>query len=506
MRSANHLAAGCLLLLLAHATAWAQNAPRPKYSAHVPSDITTPDSAETRIGPLKFFDGVPDEATVQKVYDQLDFSRGIEAFLSGMPAASVYAFCRGLDQVGIKRNQGIGVTEDLVDARSLLLTPNSTTVYVTMCLDLRAGPMVVQVPPQVLGFINDAYFRYVNDVGVVGADEGKGGRYLFVPPGYTGSVPASGYFVQKPPTNGILIIYRAFVKDGDTSAAARSVKAAAGIYPWSAATKPPATTFVNLSGVKFNTIHANTFRFYEELNEVIQAEPGDAFDPELVGLFASVGIKKGKPFAPDDRMKAILTDAVAVGNAAARSIVFASRDARAKVYPDRQWFTAFIGGSYAFEDRGERMLDARALFHYYATGITPAMAAAKPGTGSAYAVAVRDSQGRYLDGGKTYKITLPAPIPAGQFWSFTVYDNQTRSMLETDQKLAGIDSNRPTVRKNSDGSATVWFGPKAPAGQESNWVQTMPGKGWNVMLRLYAPLQPWFDKTWRPGDFEDVSG
>src|SRR5262245_12565338 len=111
-------------------------------------------------------------------------------------------------------------------------------------------------------------------------------------------------------------------------------------------------------------------------------------------------------------MKAILTDAVAVGNAAARSILFASRDERAKVYPDRQWFTAFIGGSYAFEDHGERMLDARTLFHYYATGITPAMAAANPGTGSAYAVAARDAQGRYFDGGKTYKITLPAPPPA----------------------------------------------------------------------------------------------
>jgi hypothetical protein len=151
------------------------------------------------------------------------------------------------------------------------------------------------------------------------------------------------------------------------------------------------------------------------------------------------------------------------------------------------------------------MLDARILFHYVATGITPAMAAAKPGSGSAYAVAVRDAQGRYLDGGKTYKITLPAPLPVGQFWSFTIYDNQTRSMLETDQKIAGIDSYQP-IQKNADGSVTVWFGPKAPAGQESNWVQTMPNKGWNVMLRFYAPLQPWFDKTWKPGDFEQVSG
>jgi hypothetical protein len=499
MRTLNRAVLAAFTFVCALAPAFAQ-----QYKADVPQSITTPDSVETRIGTLKFFDGLPDAATVQKVYDQLDFGRGVEAFLAGMPATSVYAFCEGLNDAGIKRNQGIGITEDLMDVRSLFLTANSTTVYIITCLDLREGPMVVQVPPNVLGPVDDAYFRYVTDVGLVGPDQGKGGKYLFVPPGYTGSVPTDGYFVQKPRTNGVLIFYRAFVEGGDIPAAARVVRANAKVYALSAAANPPAQSFVNTSGKRFNTVHANNFHFYEELNAVVQAEPGDAFDSETVGLFAAIGIKKGKPFAPDARMKAILTEAVAVGNASARAILFASRDERAKYYPDRQWFTGFVGGSYAFEDHGERMLDARVLFHYYATGITPAMAAARPGTGSAYAIAARDSQGRYFDGSKTYRITLPAPIPVGQFWSFTVYDNQTRSMLETDQKLAGIDSNQQGIKKNPDGSVTVWFAPKAPAGQEGNWVQTMPGKGWNTLLRLYAPLQPWFDKTWKPGDFEEV--
>jgi hypothetical protein len=354
----------------------------------------------------------------------------------------------------------------------------------------------------VLGPVDDAYFRYVTDVGVIGPDKGKGGKYLFVPPDYADTPPTNGYFVTKTPTYSNLILYRAFVKDGDIAAAVKNVKANARVYPLSAAADPPVTTFVDTSGQQFNTVHANDFHFYEELNTVIQSEPADAFDPETVGLFASIGIKKGKPFAPDARMKAILTEAVAIGNATARAMVFAPRDERAKFFPDRQWNNGFIGNSYQFLNDGERMLDARTMFHYAATGITPAMADAKPGTGSAYAFAVRDATGTYLDGGKTYKITLPAPIPAGQFWSFTVYDNQTRSMLETDQKLAGLDSNQPGIKKNADGSVTVWFAPKAPAGQESNWVQTMPGKGWNSLLRLYAPLQPWFDKTWKPGDFE----
>ncbi|KJF66366.1 DUF1254 domain-containing protein [Rhizobium nepotum] len=500
----NRMQVVALFSFLSATSVVAQDSSKPKFKADVPASIQTPDTVETRIGTLKFADGLPDQATVQKVYDNIDFSRGVEAFLSGMPAASVYAMCKGLADVGAAKNKGIGITENLMDARSLFLTANTTTVYVFFCVDLSNGPVVAQVPPGVLGPVDDAYFRYVTDVGIIGPDKGKGGKYLFVPPGYSEKLPSDGYFVTKSPTNTNFVLYRAFVKDGDIAAAVKSVKEHARVYPLSAAEAVPETAFVNLSGAQINTIHANDFHFYEELNDVIQSEPGDAFDPELVGLFASIGIKKGEPFAPDARMKAILTDAVAVGNATARSMVFDPREARAKFYPDRQWNNGFIGNSYQFLNDGERMLDPRTMFHYAATGITPAMADAKPGTGSAYAFAVRDATGAYLDGSKTYKITLPSPIPAGQFWSFTVYDNQTRSMLETDQKLAGIDSNQPSIKKNQDGSVTIWFSPTVPAGHETNWVQTMPGKGWNTILRLYAPLEPWFDKSWKPGDFEKV--
>jgi hypothetical protein len=503
----------CLVALAALANialgknpAAAQNT-QPKYSADVPSKITTPDTIETRIGVLRFKNGVPDQKTTQLVYDQIDFVRGIDAFLTGMPATSVYAACEGFDHAGIKRNQGIGITEDLMDARSLFLTPNTTTVYVFACLDLKNGPMVLQVPPGVLGPIDDAYFRWVTDIGATGPDAGKGGKYLFVPPGHNDNLPADGYFVVKPRTNGLLVFFRAFVKDGNIGAAVRNVKANSRVYPLHGLTdsgEPPATVFINTSGLKFNTISSNAFSFYEELNGVVQNEPADFVDPDTVGLFAAIGIKKGMPFAPDDRMKALLTDAVAVANGFARANLFAPRDERTKIYPDRQWVTPFVGGSYQFLSGAERLLDARDMFFYYATGITPAMSMAKAGSGSAYAGTFRDSQGNYFDGSKTYKITLAAPIPAKEFWSFVVYDNQTRSLLETDQKLAGLDSHAPGLTKNSDGSVTVWFGPKAPAGRESNWVQTMPGKGWNVLLRLYGPLEPWFDKSWKAGDFELV--
>jgi hypothetical protein len=124
---------------------------------------------------------------------------------------------------------------------------------------------------------------WVTDVGLTGPDKGEGGKYLFVPPGYVGEAPSEGYFVIKPPTFSNLMFYRVFVQDGDIAAASIGVKAKARIYPLAVASNPPPQAFVDLSGKQFNTIHANTFHFYEETNAVVQHEPSDAFEPEIVG-------------------------------------------------------------------------------------------------------------------------------------------------------------------------------------------------------------------------------
>jgi hypothetical protein len=397
----------------------------------------------------------------------------------------------------------VGISETLLDARSLLLTPNTTTIYILAQIDLSDGPVVMDAPPSMLGLVDDAAFRYVIDVGQLGPDKGKGGKFLFVPPGYKGDIP-DGYFVARSKTYDLWVALRASVKDGDTATPVKMVKEHLNIYLLSEADNPPPETFHNLSGKQFNTVHANNFEFYEELDKVIQKEPADAFDPELVGTFAAIGIKKGKPFKPDARMKKILTEAAAIGNATARALTFNPRKKSVFFFEDRKWTSPFAGGSYEFLDNGERVLDDRTFFHYLATGITPAMASAVVGKGSAYAHAAMDSKGAYLDGGKTYKITLPKPVPAKNFWSFMVYSGQHRSILETDQKTGGVDSLSPDIKANDDGTYTVWFGPEAPKGQEGNWVQTVPGKSFNVLFRLYGPLEPWFDKTWKPGDFELV--
>lgn len=245
------------------------------------------------------------------------------------------------------------------------------------------------------------------------------------------------------------------------------------------------------SGKAFNTIHANDFSFFEEINRVVQEEPNEAMDPETLGLLAAIGIEKGKQFAPDARMKKILTEAVAVGNATARAIVFKARMKDAFFYPNNAWCTPFIGGSYEFlAQPGVRNLEARTMMFYYATGITPAMAVKMVGAGSQYAVAFVDSNGNPLNGSKTYKIHLPPNIPVKTFWSFVVYDNQTRSMLQTDARFPSISSQKEDIVINPDTSVDVWFAPAAPAGHEANWAQTVPGKGWNTILRLSSDTNP----------------
>lgn len=482
--------------------------PPPGYKTEIPANIMTPDQVETPIGTLKFFDGFPTKETTKKVYDHLDFIRGVEVFLNGIPPASLEAARVGTAELGARQANQVVIFDHLMDSHSLFLTGNSDTVYALAFLDLeRDGPTVVEVPPGCgPGTVNDAWFRFVIDMGMPGPDKGKGGKYLIVPPGYKGEEP-EGYFVAKSPTYVNAIILRGFLVDGKPDAATAMFKQGIKIYPLASAQNPPKMEFISGSKKVFNTIHANNFDFFKELDHVIQKEPIEMIDPELRGLIASIGLQKGKPFKPDERMKKILTDAVAVGNATARALAFQTRYPEAYLYDKSYWKTVFIGGDYRWlKDGGEGglNLDARTLFFYIATVNTPAIAAKMVGKGSQYGLNSQDKDGNYLDGSKNYKLNIPANVPAKDFWSVVIYDPQTRSQLQTGQPFPGKNNRRDDLVVNKDGSVDLYFGPKAPKGKEKNWIQTVPGKGWFALLRLYGPLEPWFDKTWKPSEFELV--
>ena len=513
MKSTSRLGiiAAVLISSLAATTTFSADAPKMKMTTDIPPGITTPDSVETSIGTLKYLDGAPYPETAEKAYDFLDTMRGVDAFLKGMPGASLLGLIHGNHSVGAVEYNQVLITDRLLDSKSLFLTGNTSTMYVAPDFDLeKDGPMVLEAPAGMLGAFNDAWFRYMQDIGPAGPDKGKGGKYLVLPPDYKGDVP-DGYFVVHSRTYNVWVFMRASIANG-LEAARKNVEDNLRIYPLSKKNNPAKLELISGSGKAFNTIHTNDFTFYEHLNEVIQKEPLDMLDPETRGLFASIGIEKGKPFAPDARMKEILTDAVAIANATSRSIVWHPRvDGTMQgieVYPgeNKAWVMAWVDKNVFFNGKDGKTMnsDARVMFHYPYTAVTPAMAVSRAGVGSDYGIAFVDSKKQPFDGSMTYKLRLPPNPPAKDFWALTMYDNQTRSQLQTNQEFPTVGSQTNGIRKNDDGSYDIYFGPTAPKGFENNWLETIPGKGWFVALRLYGPLKPWIEKTWRPGEIELV--
>ncbi|SIT55487.1 conserved exported hypothetical protein [Mesorhizobium prunaredense] len=507
----------------------------------IPPSLVTPDKVETPLGALDFKDGVPSEATAQKLYDNLDFTYAYRAFMDNLRGVSIQGFRKGLESVGVKDNEVI-VFEELMDAKSLFLTANADTIYVMGTLDLSKGPVVLETPPKFLGAVQDAWFRWVIDLGGPGPDRGEGGKYLIVGPDYTGPLPQGGFFVAHARTNSIVWFGRSFLENNDPKPAVEVIKKFTKVYPYEVGgvgtpvadflagkTKlgkiapPPPTVFHNGSGKVMNTLPPNDWSFYEMLNEVVQYEPATSLDPELMGPIAAIGIVKGKPFAPDERTKKIMTDALALANATSRTLFMSSRDPSWFYYPDSSWMNYLFQTGYEFETpipeitpegvkpypaTGYRTMDARTNFFYGITGITPGMAMRLTGIGSQYLFAFADAEKNHFDGAKTYKVTLPKDIPEANFWSFTLYDNMTRSMLDTPQGYPRAGSQSfpsPAAEAAADGSTTIYFGPTQPDGvARGNWIQTDPKKGWFTLLRLYSPLEPFFSKEWRPSEIELV--
>jgi hypothetical protein len=506
----------------------------------IPPTLITPDKVETHIGKLEFKDGAPSVETAEKISDTLDFTRGLDAFLNSYGGASAYAIRQGLLSIGAEDNT-VTIYPELMDAKSLFLTANADTIYYFSFVDLTKGPMVLEQPPKGLGTINDMWFSWIIDIGFPGPDRGEGGRYLLLPPGYDGPVPEGGFYVARSKTTRVIYAARAFLTDNDPKPTVELIKKSIKIYPYTPgglgtsiatalegkvrleATPPvPATKFVEASGKSFNTIPPSDYSFFEMINANVQQEPADSYNPELAGQLAAIGIVKGKPFNPDARMRKILTDAAAVGNAAGRVLNwrFSVSHPDWAYYPDSMWGNMLWQGGANFETpppmftkegffkplppTGARTLDSKTAFYYGYTLDSPGMIMRIPRVGSQYLMGFLDADKKEFDGGKTYKVTLPPNIPAAAFWSFTLYDNQTRSMLDTPQRYprAGNQSYpSPAAEPEADGSTAVYFGPTQPAGvKRGNWIQTVPGKGWFTLLRLYSPLEPFFTKEWRPSE------
>lgn len=472
--------------------------PAYKFTTPMPPGVVVPDSVETRLGTLRFQGGVPDQASTDRIYDNLDFQRAVQAYLLALPVVNQMANRAGILAMG-PANTTVPIWEQLVDSRTVELTANDNTPYTWFWIDLRNGPLVVEAPPKVLGLVNDIWYRWAGDIGFTGPDRGEGGKFLILPPGYKGEVPP-GYHVIRPGSLSVWVAWRSFVVDGSPAPGVELVKKMTKVYPLGQSAASTPMNFVDMSGKPFNMVGPGDFRFWELLNAAVQNEPTEALDPTTLGFWASIGIQKGKPFAPDERMKKILTEAAAVGDATGRTLFYRNREKEALFFDNRKWKRPFIGG-YRFEwQPGVANLTGSAMYFFAATGVTPAMDTQIVGEGSTYPWTATDADNNPLDGGKSYRLRLPPNVPVKTFWSVIVYDAQTRSMLQTDAQFPSVSSQNKSVQSNPDGSVDVYFGPRAPAGRESNWIQTVPGKSWFTILRLYGPLEPWFKQEWRPDD------
>jgi len=455
---------------------------------------------------FEFVGGYPTEATIQKAYDQLDVQRATQVYLDFMSLASQNAIFEScIHNYGLTKAGDVGIYTQPGEGKSVAigLTYNTESIYATIYSDLKAdGPTVIESPPNVLGLVDDGWMRYITDIGNAGPDKGKGGKYLLLPPGYEGEVP-EGYFVFECPTYRNWIMVRGFVQNTGTGEDAIAYyKENFKVYPLATGPREDAK-YISISFLEGDTTHPRDITYFELIDNIVQYEPVSAFTSYELGLLKAIGIEKGKKFAPDGRMKKMLVEGVRIGDAIAKTNAYAHRDKRARIYPDRKYETIFIGGSHEFKDGDAMLLDARTLFHYEAIVVTPAMARKMVGIGSQYLGTYRDAEDNFLMGDYSYKMHLPAGIPAKDFWSVTVYHPDTRSLLQNGQPKPSVSTYDEPIF-NEDGSIDIYFGPEAPEGFEKNWVKTIPDEGWFAYIRLYGPLDSFFDQTWKPDDVVKV--
>ena len=494
------IALASVVAVIASACGQAPTTPAP---SSAPTASASADTVETRLGALAFEQGFPTEETTKKVFDEIDYQRAVQAFLWAYPAVSFEAI-----RVALERDLGVGyndlmIADNYADPKGVWLTANDTTIYGMANVDLGvSGPMVVEIPPgAIVGIIEDFWQRSISDVGLPGPDAGKGGKFLILPPGYKGDRPTNGYYVLQGTMNNYNIMVRGILVNNDQAGAVQNVKRVK-VYPYGERSNPKPNTFVSMSGKVMHTLPPAGLTYWELLSAFINNNPVHDRDLFYMGMLKPLGIEKGQPFKPDARQRAILEEAARIGDAMGRVMLFEGPDRfrQREPFPGTKWHWVFqVNPVQQTDTYGQ--VDERLHYTYGAIYTTPALGLMKAGPGGNYVQAFRDKDGNRFDGGKPYRLRVPANAPAEAFWSLTLYDAQTRSMIQNvsnDSARSSLD----TLDANPDGSVDLHFGPAAPAGNASNWIETVPGKGYYLMMRFYSPKAGLFDGTWKLPDVE----
>lgn len=447
---------------------------------------------------------LPNEQEIARIRREALLNRAVEAYKFFYPTVSMMLNFEALDQYGAKANNGFLIqltTPDIVT-----LTQNSDTPYGLAWGDMaQSGPLVLEVPPgPVMGVIDDMNFRYVTDMGLIGEEQGKGAKYLLLPPGYEGDVPG-GYIVRRLDSNRFLVCARVpnpNVKEGLDFL--RTVK----FYALKDAANPPENTFNDVSAEKLVSnpcVYDGKFEMWEAFKRALDMDVPCPACYNAYGMLADLGIRRDKPFAPDAAMKELLVEAAEKANEQMFVTAFASALPERMVWPDRKWeWVVFSEGDFGYYEKDFLHLSVRERWFFQATLETAKMFMHKEGAGSLYWLGNRDADGSFLDGGQSYRLLVPSPVPAAQFWSVTLYDLDTRSEIKSEQFKPVLTSLRDNLTPGADGNIALYFGPEQPEDVSLPWLQTPKGRQWFAYFRIYGPGKAAFDGSWKPSDFERI--
>jgi hypothetical protein len=473
---------------------------------------------------LPFSENRPTQETRDTLRDELLFQRATQTYLWALPLINTLGMKVGSEKVFGAGYNVLPVWKKRLDAKTLVTTPNSDVIYAMGYVDLgKDGPLVFEAPPNLQGILLDAWQRpipvdggtFFGDVGLPGPDAGKGGRFLLLPPGYEGAVPKD-CFAYRSATNNVFVFLRAFYLDPKDLTPAVALIERSRIYPLNGKETARPMQFPDASGVPVNMLPISDGGAFDELKKLVESEGTSLADSDALGMLASIGIAKGQPFTPDAKTRAILDHAAKTAYKMSRVIGFEENVSgrSLRIYPDRRWINPMadatpekLAGPFDLGWRrvagGYLDLDARIWFFTNYYSVSPGMLSQTPGRGAKYMIAFVDSRGANLTGGSSYRIRLPRDIPAANFWSVTLYESENGSGLANGQPFPSLGS-RDAPAQNADGSTDLYLGPRAPAGKQGNWLATVPGKGYFAVLRLYGPTAAAIDKSWKPGDIEQV--
>ena len=451
-------------------------------------------------------------ASVTRSVDSADlqqrmlYRRAVDAVVWGMPAVNYRLMYEEMvGKAGGDFNQ-IVWWPGLLDWKNQTLTPNPDVIYLMPFFNTKdAGPIVLEIPPADEGLFNGSVMNYwqaaIEDVGPGGVDKGKGGKYLFMPPGFGRDKVPEGYIPMPSDTYQGFALLRSVLKSGSDADVARAIAYSKRVklYPLSQAANPPETRFVDASNVVFDSTIPYDQRFFQVLYRQVQDEPWLERDKAMIDPLKTIGIERGKPFNPDERTRKILEDALLEAHA--------WLDARIEhmppYYEGGRWFFPITEEMHQsimnfFTTPDSFPIDARATAYSLAF-----FSGKHVGENQYYLMTTTDRSGNALRGNVSYKLRVPANAPAKQYWSMTVYNRATHAFIRN-ARWVGRSSQTPALKKNEDGSVDLFFGPKPPPTGESNWVPTDPKGHFEVLARFYGPEKPLFDKSWRLPDMEEV--